>query len=120
MPKEPAWDIYESALLLDTCFRVERGEISRKAAIKELSEKLRRKAERNGYLFDETYRNENGMSRQLACMEDVITQRGRLHASKKFIDIARIYQEEPENYAQILRTAKRMVAKPFCAESEHG
>ena len=116
MQKEPAWDIYESALLLDTYFRIERGDIPRKAAKKELSEKLRRKAERDGYLFDETYRNENGMSRQLACMEDVITQRGRLHASKKFIDIARLYREAPEKYALILWKAKRMVAKPFSVE----
>ena len=116
MPKEPTWDIHESVLLLDTYFRVERGDISRKAAIKELSEKLRRKAKRNGYLFDKTYRNENGISRQLLCMEDVITERGRLHASKKFIEIARLYREEPEKYARTLWKAKRMVAKPFSVE----
>ena len=106
MPHHPAWDIYESALLLDICLRVERGEIEEKAAIKKLSETLRRTAGRNDE--NDTYRNEAGISWQYNYMKYLITRPEYERGSKVFREIARLYREEPEQYAQILREAKRI------------
>ena len=110
MPRHPAWDIYESALLLDICLRVERGDIEEKAAIKKLSETLRRTAGRND--DNDTYRNEAGISWQYNYMKYLITRPDYEHAPKIFKEIARLYREEPERYARILWKAKRMAAKP--------
>ena len=106
MPKHPAWDIYESALLLDICLCVERGEMEKKAAIKKLSATLRRTAGRNDN--HDTYRNEAGISWQYNYMKHLITCPDYEHAPKIFREIARLYREEPEKYAQILREAKRV------------
>ena len=106
MPRHPAWDIYESALLLDICLRVERGDIEEKAAIKKLSETLRRTAGRND--DNDTYRNEAGISWQYNYMKYLITRPDYEHAPKIFKKIARLYREKPEKYAQVLREAKRI------------
>ena len=106
MPKHPAWDMHESALLLDTCLRVERGEIPKDTAIRELSKTLRQAAGRND--DNDTYRNEAGISWQYNDMNYLITRPGYKRGSKVFHEIARLYREEPEKYAKILRKAKRI------------
>ena len=106
MPRHPAWDIYESALLLDICIRVERGEILKEAAIQELSKTFRQKAGRND--DNDTYRNEAGISWQYNYMQYLITRPEYGRGSKVFRKIARLYREEPEKYAQFLRDAKRV------------
>ena len=106
MPHHPAWDIYESALLHDICLRVERGELLRETAIWELSKTFRQNAGRND--DNDTYRNEAGISWQYNYMYYLITRPGYERGSKVFQEIARLYREEPEKYAQILRKAKRI------------
>lgn len=106
MPHHPAWDIYESALLLDICLRVEGGEISREAAIQKLSKTFRQSAGRDD--DNDTYRNEAGISWQYNDMKYLITRPGYKRGSKVFHEIARLYREEPEKYAKILRKAKRI------------
>ena len=106
MPKHPAWNQYEAALLLDICIRVERGDIEEKAAIKKLSETLRRAAGRND--DNDTYRNEAGISWQYNYMKYLIIRPEYERGPKVFHEIARLYREEPEKYAKILRKAKRI------------
>lgn len=110
MPRNPAWDIHESALLLDVCLRVERGEISQEAAIKGLSETLRNKAGRNDN--NDTYRNEAGVLWQFNSMKSLIIPPEYERVSKVFREIVRLYRQEPEKYARILREAERMISKP--------
>lgn len=114
MPKHPAWNQYEAALLHDICLRVARGEIPKEAAMQKLSEKLRRKAGRND--DNDTYRDKAGISWQYNDMSALITRPGYKRGSKVFHEIARLYREEPEKYARILWKAKRMVARPFSVE----
>ena len=114
MPKHPAWDMHESALLHDLCLRVERGEIPKDTAIQELSKTLRQTAGRND--DNDTYRNEAGISWQYNYMNYLITRPEYERGPKIFKEMARLYREEPERYAQILREAKLMVSKPFSIE----
>ena len=113
MPKQALWDIYESALMLDTYFRIECGEISLKEAILDLSAKLRRKAIRNGDIIDDVYRNPNGISTHLGHMKYALTdgKEGLSHGAKIYSEIVRIYRQEPEKYAQILQEAESMVSE---------
>jgi hypothetical protein len=67
------WDIYESVLLLDTYFSIQRGIKTRKEAEAELSSKLRQKAINAGMKIDDIYRNQNGIHMQLGKIEYVVT-----------------------------------------------
>ena len=109
--KRIPWNIYEATLMLDTYFRIESGEIASKSAIAELSSTLRLMAVNNGDIIDNIYRNENGIAIQLGCMKYVLTngKYGFSHGPKIYSEIVRIYKQEPEKYAQILKEAKRMI-----------
>ena len=45
MAKQRPWDKHEAAILLDAVIRIRSGELERKQAIAEVSEKLRQKAQ---------------------------------------------------------------------------
>lgn len=53
MAKQRQWDKHEAAILLDAVIRVRSGELKRKQAIVDVSEKLRRKAEIAGIEIDD-------------------------------------------------------------------
>lgn len=106
------WDIYEVALLLDTCIKVINKELPRSVAVKQLSENLRRKAQHQNIEFDSIFRNENGISMQMTIMIGLLrNEKSGLHnSSKLFNDIHRLYLLNKEEYEQILEEAKGMVA----------
>ncbi len=58
------WDIYEAALLLDTCLKIERKPLSKEFFLQELSNMLRKRALLKGLDINDVYRNYNGMKRQ--------------------------------------------------------
>ena len=99
------WDIYEAALLLDACMRIDAKEVSRNKAIRELSLLLRRKAINRGIIIDEIFRNENGISFQLAHIKKILTgnKNGLNSSAKIFTEIVNIYRYEPNRYQSILR-----------------
>ena len=105
------WDIYESALILDTYLRIERGEIAFREAVSQLSEILRKKAINAGIEIDHTYRNKNGIAKQLGCMKYVVTdgKYGFSHTSKMYYEIVHIYKTDHERYVQILSQAQHMI-----------
>ena len=105
------WDIYESALILDTYLRIEKGEIAFREAVFQLSEALRKKATNAGMDIDYAYRNKNGIAKQLGCMKYVVTdgKYGFSHTSKIYYEIVHIYKTGYERYLQILWQAQQMI-----------
>ena len=65
---------YEAALLLDAYLKVLSGELSRVDSVKNCSQLLRLMAVNEGFEIDETYRNVNGISFQMASMESAYLQ----------------------------------------------
>lgn len=116
-----AWDIYESALLLDTFISIENGNINRKNAIDDLSALLRSLGQSRGITIDEKYRNTNGIAMQLNNLQYAWTDgaKGLPCSSKVFYEIVHIYRSNLLEYQRLLSEAKAMtnaksVADLFC------
>jgi hypothetical protein len=106
------WDIYEAALLLDTCIKVINNEISHKTAVSDLSKCLRYKAENQGMVIDSVFRNENGINLRLAEMEYLVSNKKqglKREACKLYREIYEIYKSDRNEYEIILSKAKDMV-----------
>ena len=102
--KRVAWSIDEAVILHDAYLRVIANEISRKNAISEVSEKLRKMAQNAGLEIDDKYRNTNGIAMQLSIMEFVITngQHGLGHPPKVFFQAVELYNSDHQLYSRIL------------------
>ena len=116
------WDIYESALLLDTFLLIESGHKTRKNGVDELSSSLRALGTSRGLIIDEKYRNANGIAMQLNNLQYAWTDgaKGLPCSSKIFYEIVEIYRNKPTEYQRLLSEAKAMtttktVADQFCA-----
>ena len=87
---QPKWNRHESALLLEGCLKIQRGE-DRKTIIKELSKTLRKMGERAGYSIDEIFRNENGIAWQMKRMEIALSGKVcDVKPNKVFIEVANL------------------------------
>ena len=68
--RQPKWDIYEVAILLDAYLEVLRANLPKARVVKRISQNLRRvPMMRRGIAIDDIYRNENGISYQIRSME---------------------------------------------------
>ena len=67
--RQPPWDKYEAAILLEGLLASMKGELTRSDAIKSVSRDLRIMAFHRGMEVNEVYRNTNGISLQMKCME---------------------------------------------------
>lgn len=117
-----SWDIYESALLLNTFLLIESGLKSRKSGVEELSSSLRALGASRGLVIDEKYRNTNGIAMQLNNLQYAWTDgtKGLPCSSKIFYEIVDIYRNNPTEYQRLLSEAKAMttansVADQFCS-----
>lgn len=116
------WDIYESALLLDTFILIESGFKTRKNGVEELSSSLRSLGTSRGLIIDEKYRNTNGITMQLNNLQYAWTDgaKGLPCSSKIFYEIVDIYRNNPSEYQKLLSEAKAMtttntVADQYCS-----
>lgn len=117
------WDEYESALLLSELLRVLNGEISRKDAVKNVSETLRKRAVARGIEIDDVFRNENGIQLQMRAMEFIFTDgaSGLEKPSAMFHQTVDLYRTDKEKFYKILQgerpmaTKKRTLEEPFIA-----
>jgi len=103
--KQPKWDIYEAAILLEAVFSVESGKETKTVAIEKVSADLRNLAKARGLSIDETFRNINGITFQYQSME--YSALGRKSAtnktgSKVFDEVVSMYKNENDKYNQIL------------------
>ncbi len=107
--KRILWDMEEAAVLLDGLLQVRFGKISRTDAIASVSEELRARAARRHYDIDEKFRNENGISLQMAHLEYGLTdgETGWEPAYRWQEQILDIYYNEPEIYKKLLNRARK-------------
>ena len=104
------WNKYETAILIDSYVQVKEGKLSRKEAIATVSKRLRARMIKIGMTISDTYRNENGISIQMAAIEFCFTngEKGINHVSNMFREIIEMYQENYPKYSQLLSIANVM------------
>ena len=106
--KQPRWDLYESAILLEAVQNVEAGIESKNDAIKRVSSMLRRMATNRGLIIDDTFRNVNGITFQFQSMEySAYGRLGTTHktGSKVFDEIVALFCNNNAEYLDILHIA---------------
>ena len=96
-------------LLLDAYLRTVSGDASRRDAVKDCSDALRRMATNKGIEIEDAYRNIGGISFQLASMEsayrgETITK----PATKLFSETVSMYRNDRKKYEGLLKEAKLM------------
>lgn len=106
--RQPKWDKYESALLLEAVLNVDTGKEDRKGAINRISSTLRQLAVNKGLPIDGTYRNVNGITFQLQSMEAVALGKQnqmQKNGSKIFEEVVALYRDNTTEYNRILAAA---------------
>ena len=111
MKRQPTWDKYEVALLINSYIHIKSGTEEKIPELKKLSDKLRRKAKNEGLIIDETFRNLNGMQWQLGFVDCAFKNKSfATHSpSKMFRKMVDMYQNEKESFDKILQVAEEMV-----------
>lgn len=105
------WDKFEVALLIDACNQVLNKKIAKPEIVSRLSAALRNRAVEQGVEMDEIFRNENGISLQMAKMGYLLTEgkTGLPGASKLYAEIAELSKSDPANFAKLLVEAKEQI-----------
>ncbi len=106
------WDKYEVAIIIDASIKVIKNEIDRKIAVREVSEKLRKKALNSGIIIDPVYRNENGISMQMYTIISLLQNESPslYNVSKMFYDMVDLYHSDYEKFSYILREANLQIS----------
>ena len=96
--KQPKWDIFEAAILLDALLKV-KGGIPKAHMVNLVSFRFRQKAINQNIEIDEIYRNTNGITFQMISMDSAYEQinMGK-NATKLFKEIAKLYRNNCESY----------------------
>lgn len=103
------WDEYETAILISACVDYNAGKCTKKKAIKDVSQTLRKRAEKNGIEIDDVFRNENGITMQFMLVNELLTQEkcGLRGASKLFISMVELYKNDRTKFQEILMEERR-------------
>ena len=100
--RQPSWDKYEAAILLEGLLASMKGELTRSAAIKVVSRDLREMALHRGVEIDEVYRNANGISFQMKSMESAYLGYTVFKpATKLFAAVAGLYHGSYDEYQKL-------------------
>ncbi len=113
------WDIEEAVLMLDMLLKSLDGKLTRKEAIRQVSEKLRRRAVNRGIEIDDIFRNENGITFQMSALEVAYTGRKTKlkQPTKLFVETVNLYRNHRELYEEILKEAENVV-EPTSVQDE--
>ena len=105
------WDIEEAVLILDMLLKSLDGKLTRKEAIRQVSEKLRRRAVNRGIEIDDIFRNENGITFQMSALEVAYTgiKTKLKQPTKLFVETVNLYRNNRELYEEILKEAENVV-----------
>ena len=103
MAERIPWNKYEIALLIKACEKVINNKKDKPLIVTELSIKLRNMALANGIVIDELFRNENGITLQMAKMTYLLTdgKDGLSGASSSFVTYANMRKNHPREFEQI-------------------
>lgn len=110
MPRQPQWNLYEAAILLQAYIETLQGKMTLQEAVHKVSTQLRQMGVNNGIEIDDVFRNINGISFQIKSMESA--HKGftvMKPASKLFSEIVSIYRNNPDRYKEVLKEAQKMV-----------
>lgn len=88
--KQPKWDKYETALLIEAYWKTKEDRSQRSLIISELSSFLR---QRVSFEIDEIFRNENGINLRLGELEYIFSNgsSGVKNTSELFREMAELY-----------------------------
>ncbi len=118
--RQPSWNRFEAAILLEALIASIDGSISRADAVKCVSDSLRKMAVSQGIEIDETYRNENGISFQLRSMESAYYGKTIFKpATQLFTEVASIYRNIPNEFQRLLKEAKAMIENKKTVEDDY-
>ena len=109
MARQAPFTEYEAVLLLDAYLRTVSGDASRRDAVKDCSDALRRMAINKGMVIEDAYRNTGGIAFQMASMESAY--RGKTitkPATKLFTEMVSMYRNDRKKYEGLLKEAKLM------------
>ena len=110
MSKRIVWDQYETALLIDTFWEIEKSPSRKQELIKGLSEALRQKAINSGLTIDEKFRNVNGITMQLSPIAHAFfPERPSLTTSVMFNSMVELYKTDRDAFNKTLAEARAMV-----------
>lgn len=108
--RQPSWNMLEAIVLLEAFIATKDGLLSRTDAISRASSDLRKMALNQGAIIDQTFRNESGISFQMHSMESAFYGKTMFKpATKLFIEAARIYHEDQNEYQKLLKEARTMI-----------
>lgn len=117
--RQSPWNKYEAIILLEGFLSSLDGKISRKDAVKRISQDLRKMALCRGMEIDSIYRNENGISFQIQSMESAYHGQTMFKpATKLFAEIANTYHNSNDEYQKLLKEAKAMINKKNSVEDD--
>lgn len=107
MLKQPRWDKYEVAILIDKYSKMVSNGYDKDAVVHEVSDLLRARAISNGRIINEQYRNIAGIYLMMFCLKDLFSdgKEGLKHYSKLFVEIYDLYKNNKEEFVSILREA---------------
>lgn len=109
--RQPKWDIYEAAVLLDGYLKALQAKQPKAQIVKRVSADLRQMAINRGLEIDDIYRNENGISYQMQSMDSAYKgKRVYVPATKLFEETVILYRTDAGRYLEILEEAKNMIA----------
>ncbi len=109
--RQPAWDKYEAALLLEGFLDILQDKMSKSDVIERISTNLRKLAQKRGIKIDDQYRNTNGISFQLQSMKSAYYGYTiSIPTTKLFTEVVTIYKNNPAEFRRVLEEAKAMIA----------
>lgn len=113
-PQRIPWNKYETALLIDGFWQIERHLARRSEVVSKLSSQLRRMATNSGRQINDYFRNENGINIQLSNVAlSFFPERSAMHRTAIFDDIAHLYKTDRKAFDDLLNEAKRLAdARP--------
>lgn len=120
MSRPQQWTTEEGVLLLSGLLEVIQKKKTRKEVIKSVSQQLRNLAVSKGQLIDDVYRNENGITFQLASMESAYYGRTIVKpATRLFSEVVELYRQDQNEFKKILKGVLEMLTTPKTHEEAY-
>ena len=107
--RQPNWDKYETALLIEAYFKIKADQSQKETIVALLSSFLRKRA---SFEIDDTFRNENGINMRLAELDYIFSSGsvGLKNTSDLFREMVDTYLNNRTEFEKILLEAKEMGA----------
>lgn len=107
--RQPKWDKYEAALLIEAYWKIKEDRSKRTAIVSALSATLRNQACTE---IDSTFRNENGINMRLGELDYLFSegQIGLKNTSDLFREMVELYGKDRAAFEEILSEAKSMTS----------